>query len=85
MASGRRARIELIDGFGRVLASEEGSGTVRLSALRPLTHCGFVRATIGTTIQQIPVRFVASSREWNDYEVILPWYVRNRTSLGFPR
>ena len=72
--AGRRARIELIDGFGRVLASGEGSGTVRLSVLRPLTHSGFVRATIGTTIQQIPVRFVTSSREWNDYEVILPWY-----------
>ncbi|MFL6353783.1 MAG: beta-galactosidase [Bryobacteraceae bacterium] len=72
--AGRRAHIELIDGFGRVLASAEGSGTVRVSVLRPLTHSGFVRATIGTTIQQIPVRFVAPSREWDDYEVILPWY-----------
>lgn len=72
--AGRRARIELIAGFGRVLASAEGSGTVRLTALRPLTHSGFVRATTGMTMQQIPVRFVASSREGNDYEVILPWY-----------
>ncbi len=72
--AGRPVRIELIDGFGRVLARAEGSGSVRLNALRPLTHSGFVRAIIGATIQQIPVRFVAASREWSDYEVILPWY-----------
>ena len=72
--AGRPARIELIDGFGRVLARAEGSGSVRLNALRPLTHSGFVRAVIGATIRQIPVRFVAASREWSDYEVILPWY-----------
>jgi hypothetical protein len=71
---GSPANIELVDGFERVLARAEGGGSVRLNPLRPLTHSGFVRATIGATIQQIPVRFVAGSREWNDYEVILPWY-----------
>ena len=70
----RPARIELIDGFGRVIARGEGSGTIRLTAQRPLTHSGFVRASIGSTIRQTPVRFVAASRDWNDYEVILPWY-----------
>lgn len=68
------AQTELLDGFGRVLARAEGTGSVHLTALRPLTHSGFVRATIGATIRQIPVRFVAASREWSDYEVILPWY-----------
>ena len=72
--STRPARIELIDGFGRVIARAEGSGFVHLTALRPLTHSGFVRATCGTAVEQIPVRFAASSRDWNDYEVMLPWF-----------
>jgi hypothetical protein len=72
--STRPARIELIDGLGRAIARAEGTGTVRLTAGRPLTHSGFVRATCGTAIEQIPVRFAASSREWNDYEVMLPWF-----------
>lgn len=70
----RPARIELVDGFGRVIARGEGTGNVRLIAGRPLTHSGFVRATIGAVIQQSPVRFAAASREWNDYEVIMPWF-----------
>ncbi|HEY6986745.1 MAG TPA: hypothetical protein VH369_00095, partial [Bryobacteraceae bacterium] len=70
----RPARIELLDGFGRLLAAAEGTDNVHLTALRPLTHSGFVRAAIGATVEQIPVRFVAASRDWNDYEVILPWY-----------
>jgi len=68
------ARIELVDGFERVIANADGKDTVSLIAGRPLTHSGFVRATIGTTIKQTPVRFIASSREWNDYEVMLPWF-----------
>ena len=72
--SARSARIELVDGFGRVIGRGEGSGSVRLTAGRPLTHSGFVRATIGAAIRQSPVRFAAASREWNDYEVIMPWF-----------
>ncbi|HMJ60512.1 MAG TPA: beta-galactosidase, partial [Bryobacteraceae bacterium] len=70
----RPARIELVDGLGRVIGRAEGSEMVRFTALRPLTHSGFVRAVIGATVGHTPVRFVAASREWNDYEVILPWY-----------
>lgn len=72
--STRPARIELVDGFGRVIAQGNGSGTVRLKAGRPLTHSGVVRATCGTVVKQRPVQYAASSREWNDYEVIMPWY-----------
>jgi hypothetical protein len=69
----RPAAIELIDGFGRVIARGTGSGRVALQAGRPLTHTGQVRATVGTAVEQVEVRFAASSREWADYEVILPW------------
>jgi len=72
--SDKPARIELVDGFERVIARAEGTGHVRLTSGRPLTHSGFVRATIGATVRQSPVRFAAASREWNDYEVIMPWY-----------
>ena len=72
--STRPARIELIDGLGRVLARADGAGAVHLTAGRPLTHSGFVRATCGTAVEQIPVHYAASSREWNDYEVMLPWF-----------
>jgi len=70
----RPARIDLVDGFGRVIARGEGTGSVRLTAGRPLTHSGFVRATIGAVVRQSPVRFAAASREWSDYEVIMPWF-----------
>ncbi|HVX66966.1 MAG TPA: beta-galactosidase, partial [Bryobacteraceae bacterium] len=72
--SPRPAVIELVDGFGRVIARAEGSGTARLTAGRPLTHSGFLRATCGTAVEQVPVQFAASSREWNDYEIMLPWF-----------
>jgi hypothetical protein len=72
--STKPARIELIDGLGRVIARAEGSESVVLKAGRPLTHSGFVRATCGTVVEQSPVQFAASSREWNDYEVMLPWF-----------
>jgi hypothetical protein len=72
--STKPARIELVDGLGRVIARAEGSGSVTLQAGRPLTHSGFVRATCGTVVEQHPVQFAASSREWNDYEVMLPWF-----------
>ncbi len=58
--------IELADGFGRVIARATGPSPLGLKAGRALTHSGFVR--------HLPVRFAAASREWNDYEVILPWY-----------
>jgi Beta-galactosidase len=72
--SSRAARVDLVDGLDRVIARAEGKGEVRLSPLRPLTHAGYVRVTCGGEINQIPVRFAANSREWNDYEVIMPWY-----------
>ncbi len=69
------ARVELVDGFDRVIARAEGDGTARLTAgarshtpascaPRPAAH-GPANARCGSS---------ASSREWNDYEVILPWY-----------
>ncbi len=72
--STRPARIELVDGFERVIAEAAGSGAVELKAGRPLTHSGFVRARCGSAVEQVPVRFAASSRGWTDYEVIMPWY-----------
>jgi hypothetical protein len=72
--SSRPATIELIDGFGRVIARGQGVNSVRLTAGRPLTHAGFARATCGTAVSQVPVQFAAASREWSDYEVIMPWY-----------
>ena len=72
--SSRTARIEVMDGLGRVIARAEGSGRVKLQVGRPLTHSGYVRATCGTAIEQLPVQFAASSREWNDYEVLMPWF-----------
>ncbi|MGE5648219.1 MAG: beta-galactosidase [Acidobacteriota bacterium] len=72
--STKPARIELIDGLGRVIARGQGTGTASLTAGRPLTHSGFVRATCGTAVAQTPVKFAAASREWDDYEVMLPWY-----------
>jgi hypothetical protein len=72
--STKPARIELIDGLGRVIARADGEGTASLTAGRPLTHSGFVRATCGTVVVQTPVKFAAASREWDDYEVMLPWF-----------
>jgi hypothetical protein len=72
--SSRPAHVEIVDGLERVIARGEGNGEVRLTPTRPLTHGGFVRVTCGTAVNQIPVRFAAHSREWNDYEVIMPWY-----------
>ena len=63
-------KVEMIDGFNRVIASQTGTGQVTLRAGRPLTHSGFVAA--GS--EKLPVLFAGSDREWNDYEVIMPWY-----------
>ena len=71
--SARAAKIELIDALGRVIASGTGTGEVRLKAGRPLVHTGWVRATVGSAVEQIPVQFASSSRAWTDYEVMLPW------------
>jgi len=71
--SARPARVELIDGLGRVIARAEAADKAQLKAGRPLTHTGWVRATVGTAVAQVPVRFAASSREWKDYEILLPW------------
>ncbi|MCW5981138.1 MAG: beta-galactosidase [Bryobacteraceae bacterium] len=70
----RPARIELIDGLGRVIARAEGDGRAQLTAGLPLVHSGTVRATVGSAVAQTPVRFAASSRDWKDYEIILPWF-----------
>ncbi len=67
--------VELADGYGRVIAQGQGASPLRLRAGRPLTHGGFLRVTAaGGAVQLLPVRYAAASREWNDYEVILPWY-----------
>lgn len=62
--------VELVDGFGRVIARARGTNQAQLKAGRPLTHNGFI--TAGGA--KIPVRFAAASREWTDYEIIMPWY-----------
>jgi hypothetical protein len=64
--SGGAETIEITDGFGRVIGRAAGPSPLRILVGRPLTHSGFVRS--------LPVRFAASSREWDDYEIILPWY-----------
>jgi hypothetical protein len=70
----RPARIELLDGSGRVIGRQEGSGSAGVKVERPpLSHSGCVRATMGTAVKQVPIRLASSSREWNDYEVMLPW------------
>ncbi len=69
----RPARVELVDGFERVIARGEGAAAVRLRAGRPLTHSGYVQVRAGDAIARREVRFAASSREWTDYEVLLPW------------
>ena len=63
-----------MDGFGRVIARASGAGGARLECGRPLTNSGFVRVTAGAAMAQVPIHFAASSREWTDYEVIMPWY-----------
>lgn len=69
------ARIELLDGLGRVLGRASGSGAATVKIERaPLTHSGCVRATLGAAVKQIPIRFAAASRDWTDYEVMLPWF-----------
>jgi hypothetical protein len=62
--------VELIDGFGRVIARSIGTDRVVLNAGRPLTHSGFVIA--GT--QRVAVRYAAADRGWSDYEIMLPWF-----------
>ena len=69
----RPVTIELIDGFGRVIGRDSGSGRLVLRAGRPLTHSGQLRATLGAAVEHQAVSFAASSRAWTDYEVILPW------------
>jgi len=71
--SSRPATVELVDGLGRVLARSRGSDRVELKAGRPLVHSGVVRVSVGSALEQLPVRFAASLREWRDYEVLLPW------------
>jgi hypothetical protein len=71
--SARPAEVELVDGLGRVIARGAGSGRVVLKAGRALTHSGIVRATSGSAVEVFPVQFEAASRQWNDYEVVLPW------------
>lgn len=71
--SARPAVVELIDGLGRLIARGSGSGRVTLQAGRPLVHSGVVRAAVGSALAVAPVRFRAASREWTDYEIMLPW------------
>lgn len=69
-ASSKPIQVEIVDGFNRVLARGTGNGKLTLTPARPLTHSGFI--TAGGA--KFPVQFAASSREWTDYEVIMPWY-----------
>jgi len=64
---------ELVDGFGRVLARAQGASPLSLRAGRPLTHSGYVEVRAGGARARREVRYAASSREWTDYEVLLPW------------
>lgn len=71
----RPARVELLDGLGRVIGKAEGAGRAQVKAERePLAHSGCLRVTLGTAVKQVPVRLAASSRSWDDYEVMLPWF-----------
>lgn len=65
-----QAKVELIDGLGRVIGRASGAGSARLTCGRPLTHSGFLQ--VGA--DRAPVRFAAYDRRWTDYEVIMPWY-----------
>ncbi len=82
------AELSVEDGFGRRLgsASVPGSGrrSVQIRLGRPLTHGGVVRIRVGTAELRTAVRFAVSSREWEDYEVILPWYGPNSYQPWIP-
>lgn len=67
------AVVRLLDGFGRVIALHRGRSPLRLCAGRPLTHSGYVEIAAGGARVRREVRYVAVSREWSDYEVLLPW------------
>ncbi len=62
--------VELSDGLGRVIAQATGRNRATLHVGRPLTHSGVL--TAGG--EKVPVQFASASREWDDYEVILPWH-----------
>jgi hypothetical protein len=68
------ATVELVDGFDRVIGRAAGNRAATMRAGRPLTHWGFVRVSAGSAAAKAPVKFAASSRQWEDYEVIMPWY-----------
>ncbi len=82
------ADVSVEDGFGRRLGSAVSPGSGRRSVNvrlgRPLTHGGVVRIRVGTAELRTAVRFAASSREWEDYEVILPWYGPNSYQPWIP-
>lgn len=72
--SGRSAVVEITDGLGRLIARGSGKEKVSLQAGRAMVHSGVVRVTAGSASAFQPVRFEAASREWTDYEIVLPWY-----------
>ncbi len=83
------AEITVEDGFGRLLGraktDQAGSRQATLPLKSPpLTHGGFLRVRVGTAEVTEQVRFAAFSREWNDYEVILPWYGPNSYQPWIP-
>jgi hypothetical protein len=63
-------QVEIVDNLDRVIARARGNGKATLTPARPLTHSGFIVAAG----EKLPVQFAASSRQWDDYEVIMPWY-----------
>lgn len=88
-SASRDAEVELLDGFGRVVArahspAAEGTRRITLTVGRPLTHGGLARVRTGTAVKQVRVQFAASSRVWDDYEVILPWYGPNSYQPWIP-
>lgn len=86
--AGAEADVSIEDGFGRVLAATKKSpGSADHVTLRPdeaMTHGGFVRVVAGDARATQSVRFAAANREWDDYEVILPWYGPNSYQPWIP-
>ena len=72
--STKPARIELIDGLGRVIARARGFRIGQLQGWAPADPLRVCAGDLRHGVEQSPVQFAASSREWNDYEVMLPWF-----------
>jgi hypothetical protein len=83
--SPRPAKIELIDSLGRAIATADGTGQISFKAGRPLVHNGWVRATVGSAIEQIPCSSPPPRAPGPTTKCCSPGPVRAVTSRGFPR